>query len=282
MTAVVDDVRRRLRLTLPELAGLSAAAAGHDPGPAGVALRASGLLTDDGPVPLALDLCRCLARPTLRLFVEVAAPQGPTVSEVVVSGEDVWHTEPWPGADETEPVVWQRTELNVLLWELARMVGLRRGPASDAPPVTADVGSLGRVLDLVTALPPEEADALRTAVLASSTEDLEHLSAADRTGLRLVVAHLQASWRITCFWGDLEVGADGRDRGGVRGLAVLDCGALGYWRRTAPVEPMTVADLDPATPVRLEPAGAPALWRALADLLPSGDEMRAAAAAVRA
>lgn len=274
-----DTARRRLRLTLPELAGLSAAAAGHDPGPAGVALRAGGLLTDDGPLPLAVDLCRALARPTLRLFVEVTGPEGPTVSEVVVSGEEVWHTEPWPGQDPTEPVVWQHTELNVLLWELARLVGLRRGPAFDAPPVTADVGSLDRVLDLLALLEPDQAETVRTAALARSPEDLAHLTPADRAGVQLVVAHLQGSWRITCFWGDLEEGATEPARGGVRGLAVLDCGELGYWQRTAPVEPMTVADLDPATPVRLQPVGAPDLWQALADLLPSGAELRAAAGA---
>lgn len=270
MTAV-DDVRRRLRLTLEQLAGLAAAAAGHDPGPAGPSLHAAGVLTPDGPVPLAADLALCLRRPTLRLLVEAFGPQGPTVAEVVVSGEDVWSTDPWAGEPGDAATVWQRTDLQTLLWDLARLVGLRRAVPFDLPPVTADVGSLDGVLGALAASDAEHFEAVRTGIVVRTPERLAHLPEADRQALQVLLANLQAGWRITCFWGDPDAA------GGARGLAVLDAGPLGYWRRTAPAEPMTVADLAPATPVRLEPADTAQLWRGLADLLPSSEELRRAA-----
>ena len=279
----VDDARRRLVLASRHVRALVLLAGGTDEAeieqeePGAVAeLRASGLLRADGTaVSLVQHLLACSAVPTLRVVVEVLGPQGATVADVVVSGEDVWLADAWPGEDHRAERVHSRHDLPTLMWDLTRMVGLRRRtPPPDARPVTADLLTVERLLAALSTEPAPDWDDLKAFALSRAADDLSHLPEADRTRWVAVLASLQSSWRITAFWGDPDSEPDV-----VRGLAVLDCGEEGYWQRTIPPEPLRVEDLRPDTPVRYEPVTAGALWAALARTLPTTDELRAAAEA---
>lgn len=277
----VDDARRRLLLAPRHVRALVLLASGtdepkvDDEEPAALGeLRAAGLLRADGTAaPLVQDLLRCSAVPTLRLVVEVLGPQGATVADVVVSGEEVWLADAWPGEDLRAERVHSRHELPTLMWDLTRMVGLRRRtPPPDARPVTADLLTVDRLLAALSTDPAPDWDDLKAFALARAATDLAHLPEPERTRWVAVLASLQASWRITAFWGDPDTEPDV-----VRGLAVLDCGGEGYWQRTTPPEPLRAEDLQPDTPVRYEPVTAGAVWEAVARTLPTTAELRAAA-----
>jgi len=279
----VDDARRRLLLASRHVRALVLLASGTDEPkvepeePDALAeLRASGLLAADGTaVPLVQDLLACSAVPTLRLVVEVLGPQGATVSDIVVSGEQVWLVDTWPGQDPAAERVHSRHELPTLMWDLTRMVGLRRQLSlPGAEPVTADLLSVERLMAALSTDPAPDWDDLKSFALSRAATDLAHLPAAERTRWVAVLASLQASWRITAFWGDPDT-----EPGVVRGLAVLDCGDEGYWQRTTPPEPLRAEDLQPDTAVRYEPVTAGALWAAIAHTLPTTDELRSAAEA---
>lgn len=279
----VDDARRRLLLAprhvraLVLLAGDTDEAKIEEEEPHALGeLRAAGLLRADGTaLPLVQDLLACSAVPTLRVVVEVLGPQGATVCDVVVSGEEVWLVDAWPGADPTGERVHSRHELPTLMWDLTRMVGLRRRtPRPDAEPVTADLVTVERLLAALSTDPAPDWDDLKAFALSRAATDLAHLPEAERTRWAAVLASLQASWRITAFWGDPDTEPDI-----VRGLAVLDCGEEGYWQRTTPAEPLRADDLHPDTPVRYEPVTAGALWETVTRTLPTTAELRAAAEA---
>lgn len=278
----VDDARRRLLLAprhvraLVHLAGQASdeLVEAEEPGALGE-LRDAGLLLADGTAaPLVRDLLECMAVPVLRLIVEVLGPQGPTVADVVVSGQDVWLVEKWPGADPAAEVVHVRSELPTLMWDLTRLVGLRRiTPPPDVGPVTADLLTVERLLATLGSDPQPGWDDVKAYALSRAGQDLAHLPPEDRTRWIAVMASLQASWRVTAFWGDPDTEHDV-----VRGLAVLDCGVEGYWRRVAPEEPLRAEDLHPQTPVRYEPLTGGQVWTAVARTLPTAAELRAAAA----
>lgn len=235
-------------------------------------LRDAGLIT--GPLlhPLLVDHVRVMTFPALQLAVEVHGPQGDSVANVVVSGRDVWASDPWPSDGRDGAVAWTRSEVPTLLWDLARLVGLRTTAVpADAVPLRADLGSVDGLLSVLAQVPPEERERARLAVLARSGEHLAHLPGEARVRWTALLATLQSSWRISCAWGGV--------RGDVRSLAVLDCGDEGYWQRVEPTDALAAEDLVATTPVHLEPVDAARLWQAVSDLLPSSAELRAAASA---
>lgn len=277
----VDDARRRLLLAPRHVRALVHLRSGTSPEQIEAEepdaldeLRGSTLLRGDGTLAsLVDDLLDCSAAPSLRCIIEVLGPQGATVADVLVSGEQVWWVEQWPGADPRAEVVHVRAELPTLMWDLTRLVGLRRcTPPADAAPVTADLLTVERLLSTLGSDPAPDWDDVKSFALSKSAQDLAHLAPDDRTRWIAVMASLQASWRITAFWGDPDSEPDV-----VRGLAVLDCGTEGYWRRASPVEPLRADDLHPDTPVRYEPLTAGAVWEAVAAVLPSSAEIRQAA-----
>lgn len=274
---VLDAPRRRLRLAPVHLAVLRGLL--DQPGPVAVdgppedlaraeqELQQAGVLLGEHVHPLALDLLRTLLLPTLQLAVEVVGPDGASLADVVVSGLDVWSTDPWPGQGPDDAVVWTRSELPSLLWELSRLVGLRSAPVpADAAPLHADLASVDGVLSVLLGADPDRPLPALTTVLAQSEQVLGHLPAADRVRWTALLASWQGSWRVSVAWGDRQ-----------RSLSVLDAGPEGYWRREEPRDPLADDALDPAAPVLLHPVGPEQLWRDLGALLPSSAELRAAA-----
>ena len=280
---LIDEARRRVRLTGEQLDVLGAIALGEELTAAQreplTVLRAAGVVGEGMRVhPLAAALARAYGLPVIRFVVEVTGPQGLTLAHGVVHGEDVWLSDPWPAARPGDPVTYQRSELPTWLWDVARSVGLRRSrPPADAAPVSLPVGALDDVLEVLAAVPPEDWERARVAGIAATDAELlpvpglptVPLEPAARTRLIAVLASLESSWRVTVGWGEARTEGEAQ---AARSLAVLDCGPEGYWRRTSPAEPVTT--VRPEDEVRLEPVSAGEIWTALADLLPSSAELR--------
>lgn len=271
---LVDEQRGRLLLAPDHVRAL----AGPDPDgedltAAREQLVAGGLVEPSGALhPLVADFAACMLTPTVQVLVETTGRQGTLASHVVVSGQDVWSTEPWPGQQPDAAVVHSRSELPTLLWDLARLVGLRRRtPPADAVAVEATVGQVDIALAVLERTSPEVVGDLRLGLLSLAAAATEGLPAAARARWAALLAELRGSWRVTVAWGDPLDG-----RGGVRALHVLDSGPEGYWARTGPAEPLAEQPAADA-PLRLEPLSAGQVWDALAALLPSGAELRAAA-----
>lgn len=271
----LDEARRRLRLTDDQLRALRDRCAGRElleeQQDDVAALHEGGLLLGDRVHPLALDLVRALELPVLQLAVDVLGAQGATTAHVLVAGTDVWSSDPWP--DDDGLVVWTRTGVPTLMWDLTRLVGLRplRVPA-DAAPVETDLLTVDGVIGLLALLSPGEQDRARETALLAGAERVGRLSEPDQLQWTALLISLESTWRVTAVWG-------AGDTARLRSLAVLDCGARGYWLRVLPEEPTRPADLDPATPLRLEPVDAGRLWELVSALLPSGAELRTAAGA---
>lgn len=171
----LDTLRRRISLTEAHLELLRLTSNGEtsaypDAEAAGLeALSASGLVTADGAVhPLVADLATAMSQPVLELWIETMSERGPTVSHIVVRGdEDVWYTDPWPGAGDDDEVVFVKDELPQLLWIIARLVGFRRSePPARARPVTAQLGTVASLLAAFSAETGDSWDDVRTVAIA--------------------------------------------------------------------------------------------------------------------
>ena len=231
-------------------------------------LTAAGLITADGAVHrLVADLAAAMTQPLLELWVETMSRQGPTVSHVVVRGdEDLWYTDPWPGAGDGDEVVFVKDELPQLLWVLARLVGFRRStPPEVARPVTARLGTVASLLAAFSAETGGGWDDVRTVAIAGLDDLFGAMSPDQREMWIAVLATLEGTWRITCAWGP--------ETRHSRGLAVWDCGAGGFWVRTTPAEPLHAEDITPDAEATFVPTSGGDLWKAFAELLPSKAEL---------
>jgi hypothetical protein len=274
----LDPLRRRISLTEAQLELLRLCSNGEiSPATAGGnpdldLLAEAGLVTRDGTVHrLVADLATAMTRPVLELWVETMSQRGPAVSHVVVRGdEDLWYTDPWPGAGDGDEVVFVKDELPQLLWVLARLVGFRRStPPEVARPVTA---SLGAIASLLAAFSAESGGAwadVRTVAIARLDDILGRMSAEQREMWIAVLATLEGTWRITCAWGP--------ETRHSRGLAVWDCGAGGFWVRTSPAEPLLPEQITAEAEATFAPISGGDLWKAFAELLPSKAELTEAA-----
>ena len=275
----VDPLRRRLSLTEAQLEllrlysnGEISRDAGADGAEGLAALVDAGLITADGSVHrLVADLAAAMTRPVLELWVETMSQGGPTVSHVVVRGdEDVWYTDPWPGARDDDEVVFVKDELPQLLWILARLVGFRRStPPTSARPVTAPLGTVASLLAAFSAEAPGGWDDVRTVAIAKLDDLFGVMSPEQREMWIAVLATLEGTWRVTCAWGPEVRHA--------RGLAVWDCGAGGFWVRTTPAEPLLAEHITPDAEATFVPTSGGDLWKAFADLIPSKAELAEAA-----
>lgn len=206
----LDTLRRRISLTEAHLELLRLTSNGEtsaypDAEAAGLeALSAAGLVTADGAVhPLVADLATAMSQPVLELWIETMSERGPTVSHIVVRGdEDVWYTDPWPGAGDDDEVVFVKDELPQLLWIIARLVGFRRSePPARARPVTAQLGTVASLLAAFSAETGDSWDDVRTVAIARLDDIFGAMSAEQREMWIAVLATLQGTWRVTCAWG---------------------------------------------------------------------------------
>ena len=275
----LDTLRRRISLTEAQLELLRLQSNAEtspdlDPGQAAglAALTAAGLVTRDGGIhPLVADLAAAMSRPVLEIWIETMSQQGPTVGHIVVRGdEDLWYTDPWPGAGDGDEVVFVKDELPQLLWIIARLVGFRRStPPEQARPVTAELRTVASLLAAFSAESGDSWDDVRTVAIARLDEIFGTMSAEQREMWIAVLATLQGTWRITCAWGPETRHA--------RGLAVWDCGPGGFWVRTTPAEPLLPEDITPEAEATFVPTSGGDLWKAFAALLPSKAELTEAA-----
>jgi len=275
----LDHLRRRISLTEAHLEllrlhsnGATTPETDADQAAALAALTEAGLITADGTVHrLVADLATAMSRPVLELWIETMGQQGPTVSHIVVRGdEDLWYTDPWPGAGDTDEVVFVKDELPQLLWIIARLVGFRRStPPDPARPVTARLGTVASLLAAFSAQAGASWDDVRTVAIGRVDEIFGAMSREQREMWIAVLATLEGTWRVTCAWGP--------ETRHSRGLAVWDCGSGGFWVRTTPAEPLLPEDITPDAEATFVPTSGGDLWKAFAELLPSKAELGEAA-----
>ena len=241
--AGVDSARRRLSMSEGQLEVLRLISNGETRSEHQEAieeLTSAGLVVGGSIHPLVADLAAAMARPLLELWVEVMGPQGPTLSHIVVRGdEDLWYTDPWPG--DRDEVVFVKDELPQLIWIVARLVGLRRSTSPQvARPVTAELGTVASLHGRAVRRRWGRLGRRPHRAVARLDDLFGELTPEQREMWIAVVATLQGTWRVTCAWGP-----DSPDGAHARGLAVWDCGPGGYWVRTTPAEPLRAEDITP-------------------------------------
>jgi hypothetical protein len=266
----LDTLRRRISVTEEQLEVLRLVSNGEltHLSDATAPLVAAGLINADGSVHrLVADLADAMTRPLLELWIETMSQGGPTVSHIVVRGdEDLWYTDPWPGAADSDEVVFVKDELPQLLWIVARLVGFRRStPPTAARPVTARLGTVASLLAAFSAEAGGAWDDVRTVAIAKLDELFGELSPEQREMWIAVLATLEGTWRVTCAWGP--------ETHHSRGLAVWDCGSGGFWVRTTPAEPLLPEQITPDAEATFAPLSGGDLWKAFAEVLPSKAEL---------
>jgi hypothetical protein len=270
----LDTLRRRISVTEEQLEVLRLVSNGEltELSDSTAPLVAAGLITADGTVHrLVADLADAMTRPLLELWIETMSQGGPTVSHIVVRGdEDLWYTDPWPGAADSGEVVFVKDELPQLLWIVARVVGFRRStPPTAARPVTARLGTVASLLAAFSAEAGGDWDDVRTVAIAKLDDLFGELSPEQREMWIAVLATLEGTWRVTCAWGP--------ETHHSRGLAVWDCGSGGFWVRTTPAEPLLPEQITPDAEATFAPLSGGDLWKAFAEVLPSKAELTEAA-----
>lgn len=275
----LDSLRRRLQISPADLDLLRRATQDQvlaaDRGRLKRLVDGGFFVASGQPHPLVLDLAKVMSQPMIEATIETTSPYGPTFSVLTVHEEDLWYQDPWPGHDpETDELVWQRDELPQLLWIFRSLTGLQRRAVPEvARPLELPLGAIGDVLLLMESEGRGGSgwDDVRAGVIAGMDQRFPELSTQDRLLAVGLLGSLQATWRLTVGWG-----SDALQRGNVRGLAVWDCGAAGYWVRTSPAEPLTVEQISADAVACFEPRTAGQLWEAFAALLPSAAELTAA------
>ncbi|MFF1276369.1 hypothetical protein ACFVZC_23665 [Streptomyces marokkonensis] len=266
-----DSSRSRLRLADRHVRVIARLAAGETPDaelfPTLGELQELGLVGEEGQLsPLLRELVEALEAPVLTIGVEITGEAGPVHHGVVVGPNTVVVHEGWPGEEESEYIP---VEPSTLVFELARMVHLRRG--ADEQPTAPRVVSTMKALDAafgVLAAPSGELDEDRGAVHKA-------LTGAGTSGemagpLTELVLALNAYWRVTVAWDGEH---DGAHAPMLRSLAVWDCGSRGYWVREQPEEPILPGQVTPESPLELVRSDAGEIWRKLTGLIPEKGEL---------
>ncbi|MFH8368632.1 hypothetical protein [Streptomyces sp. NPDC018031] len=272
-----DSARDRFRLADRHIAALGHLVGGapfpDDLEPSLADLRHAGLVSADNLIsPLLSELLGVLDAPVVLIQVEVSGEHGLLNSGVLVGAERVFSHTGWPGEEESEYVA---IEPAMLMWELARMVNLRRSEpvnGGDHLDIETSTGVLDAVFAELGQLPAEDIEREGVA------RERARATLAEKGGLQEpaqslfadLITSLKASWRISVAW------QAGRSEGPfreVRGLAVWDCGPHGYWHRRSPAEPIAPEQLSPETPLTLVRVSKGELWEMMADLLPSEAEI---------
>ncbi|MYQ63449.1 hypothetical protein GA0115242_109414 [Streptomyces sp. SolWspMP-5a-2] len=263
----MDIARRRLRLSDSHISVLGLLAEeGRLPQELATAKRelvTAGIIDGEDKIVAELyPLVSTLMVPRVIAQVELSGPRGTTRSGAVVGDDFLFTHENWPGDTESEYVP---AEPGTLVWGLARMVGLHRDLTAEtdsAEEITTTMGAFDRVVERMEASALDEPQAMAG-------------DAGAPPRLVEVLAQLNCMWRMTVVWhGSARLPADGNPA--VSGLAVWDCGLEGYWLRELPAEPVADGRVNSESVLRVRRTSAEQLWRMITDLLPSGDELRAA------
>jgi len=261
----VDVLRRRISVTEGQLELLRLYARGHltQLSDDMAALRSAGLITaSDAVHRLVAELLAAMSHPLLEVRIATTSERGSAVSHLVARADELWYTDPWPGADADDDVVFAKDELPQMLWIVARLAGLRRTAQPDAaPPVEATAGTMGSLLAAFSADTGGTWDLARAVAMARADDLLGMRSPQQRERLIGVLGTLEGTWRITCAWG-----AETRHS---RVLEVWDCGPSGFWVRTPQGGLELPEQIDPEATTALVPTSGEGVWRALERLLPS-------------
>ena len=265
-----DADRARLRGTLEHLAGLGQLMAGRevDAELAGHLqdLRTAGAVVGSAIAPDLQELVATFAHPHVVVALETSSPVGVVRHSLSLLDRSTWVMEGWGGTDE---VTWWPCEPALVVPTIANLAGLRRRdvvPGVERRPVQATLDLLERALEALRLAGPEHRATALSAIRSSAAERLGPEGV--ESLLDLLAAH-RGAWRVSVLQ---EV--DGQSQ--VNALAVVDAGPLGLWQRTAPVDPVHLADLTADTEVVLEPTTPGQVWTALTDLLRSGRRQAAA------
>ncbi|MFE3518416.1 histidine kinase [Streptomyces sp. NPDC059166] len=288
-----DISRARFRLADEHLIVLSELATGAPlPGELATArqeLVDCGLVDGGGRLsPLLLPLINTVLSPGVVVSLEAAGRQGSLHHGMLIGEEHVVAHEAWPGTNEAE---YSLVDPKMLVWKLADMVNLRQTTTGVAPGASAASArpasdASGAALSVVeTAVGTAEAGLAvlaGPAVLPAAEERRAILEALAAGGparpaereldlLAELISGLRSSWRLTSAW---RGHGDGRDVTTARGIAVWDCGPLGYWQRELPTEPVAEERITPDAPFRLVRVEPRTLWAQITGLLPDAAELR--------
>jgi hypothetical protein len=239
-----------------------------------------GLVGDEGQIsPVLSDLVRVLANPVIQVLVEVTGAQGITTHGLIVGDQGAFVHEEWPGTGESEYV---QVEPATVVFELARIVGLRQRAKEESRPavlsVESTMGALDSVLAALGELPPEQQDQpglLGTKAREVLTGSAKEMDDASRAVFADLITGLRANWRMTVAWPSSEGDTPGTR---AKSFAVWDCGQLGYWHRELPAEPIKEGEVGPESALRLVQVPTKTVWKMITDLLPNRDEIRRTAA----
>lgn len=235
-------------------------------------LLASGLVNEKGVIsPVLSELVATLSAPVVVIQAEFTGPHGVVNHGVVVGADAIFSHEEWPGSPESQ---YTRIEPSTLLFELARIVGLRKR-STCAPELHVIEAAMGDVDAVFTALEGArsgelDAHSLRAVAQDALTEAAPGLGQSERRLLAELTVGLRSSWRITAVWQGRNAAAT---EPGISGFAVWDCGELGYWHRALPVEPITEGQVHSGSTLRLEFTAAAKVWELISDVLPSSADL---------
>ena len=268
---IYDADRARLRGTLEHLAVLGQLMSGRevDAELAGHLqdLRTGGAIVGTEIAPDLQELVATFAHPQVVIALETSSPAGVVRHSLSLLDRSTWVMEGWGGTDE---VTWWPCEPQLIVPTIANLVALRRrdvAPGVERRPVRATLELVERALEALRQAGPEHRATALAVIRSSAAEALA--PEAVESLIDLLAAH-RGAWRAS-----LLQQVDGQPQ--VRGLAVVDAGPLGLWRRTAPVDPVYPADLSADTEVVLEPTTPGQVWTALTDLLRTGRDEASAA-----
>jgi hypothetical protein len=243
-----------------------------------------GLVSGEGEIsPVLSDLVRVVTRPVIQVMVELTGAQGVQTHGVMIGEEAAFTFEEWPGTGESE---YAQFPVATIVFELARIVGLRERARAEARPAVLTVESTMGALDSAFAAlgaagaaggrqpgqEPERAALAKIArqVLGTADPGLEEMT---RGVFADLITAMRASWRMTVAWPS----AEGEDPG-IASVAIWDCGELGYWQRELPAEPIMEGQIAPDSALRLVQVPTKKVWKMIGDLLPNRDEIRRDAA----
>ncbi|MFD9539437.1 histidine kinase [Streptomyces sp. NPDC060022] len=274
-----DISRSRFRLADEHVIVLSELASGNTAPDEFVAARKElldcGLINGEGKLsPLLLPLMKTVLTPGVIISLEVAGRQGKMHHGLFIGDDHVVAHEAWPGTAEAE---YSCVEPKMLVWKLADMVNLQQsssGRDTAASVVETTIGTVEAGLAVLEGeRPVHSADVEREAIrraLATGGGPGEPAPAL----LADLISELRSSWRLTSAWRAHAEGLDGTE---TRGIAVWDCGPLGYWLRELPTEPVPEARVTREATFRLVRVEARTVWTRITGLLPDASELRRAA-----
>lgn len=237
--ASADLIRGRLRLDASELDALAALATGDRQATRHLrqALLPTGAMPDGRLAPWADELLSVVARPAMRVAVELFALERTECA--------IWATPKLAVLGEPKPdgaIELSALEPILVPHQIALKIGMRNRPhpAQPATEVAISAGEFAK---------------LELAARAGTAPD---------TALARMVAVQRFSWRVTCTWAS----PSGQHRDEVH---VVDADDAGLWRlRVAD----RTAD-DPV--LTFEPVTATAVWKAIVGLLPRSEVLQDAA-----